>query len=704
MMNDNVLSGCSRACRSPVFLLLCALLLHTFWAHTVRAEEEYGRVASRLVKIVDLDDSGLAIDFPLQIAYDHVYQEVYVLSSESRIVIYDKDYFPQGSIGPGRGVENVSGMAISPEGKLHIARTVYDEVGRGRQSIISIYNTALLVEREIFLRTIPELSHYIVNDLAVSADGEIYLVGYVAGAANPHQGAAVLDGSGNFKRMIAPQGQVLRKRPATFQAPTPVQSEPDSEDPEFVENLPAALKPVKGQDARSEATDEGGHGVIEGAVALESVYIDEVGRLYLLSTEMSEILVYDQKERFLFKFGVKGGAKGKLSTPKALAVDYPRRLIYVVDYMRHTILVYDYDSGKFVYEFGGKGVSPLWYQHPTYLEVDSKGMIIIADMFNHRVQVVDPTTPDRPVLAPILPVAPVVDSLENSTEALPDSSATTPESSVAEESVVPVLPLKIASSTSGLTEATPVLPVKISSVALMSAPTEIPSTEGSTPAGPITENLSEVGALGKNGAPLRQESSVGAKSASIPDDGGELAVPGAVGGMSLATKAGMVVAAPIVAPIALLAAGVSKVIDAVAPGRVASVAPVSAPSVSPVSGAAVPVVPGKVASVAPVSTPRMSLFGVGSTAKGGDSELLTDKRVKADIAMPLPAAGLVAMKPVHKPGQTIAPSGPVAVPAKPMVGKPGPEGAENVIRTVVGVYGPVAVMVGFGAWLLSQRR
>ncbi|MCK5506672.1 MAG: hypothetical protein KAJ10_16020, partial [Thermodesulfovibrionia bacterium] len=88
----------------------------------------------------------------------------------------------------------------------------------------------------------------------------------------------------------------------------------------------------------------------------------------------------------LLKFGEKVGSSGKLSRPKAVGVDYRKGRMYVVDYMRHTISVYSMD-GTFIFEFGGMGWGEGWFQHPLDLAIDSGSRIIVADLFNQRVQV-----------------------------------------------------------------------------------------------------------------------------------------------------------------------------------------------------------------------------------------------------------------------------------------------------------------------------
>ena len=124
-------------------------------------------------------------------------------------------------------------------------------------------------------------------------------------------------------------------------------------------------------------------------VNVNVVNIDEAGNIYIVSEEEGDIYVYDENKKFLFEFGEKGGSSGKLSRPKGIAVDNNIGKIYVADYMRFTILVYD-KAGKYLSEFGGMGWGEGWFQYPTDVAVDSSGRILVADLFNHRIQVFNP--------------------------------------------------------------------------------------------------------------------------------------------------------------------------------------------------------------------------------------------------------------------------------------------------------------------------
>jgi len=161
------------------------------------------------------------------------------------------------------------------------------------RSKISVFNPCLKWERNIYLEGFEGAESFVVYRLALDKKGNIY----VSGIHFP--GVLILNNQGKFLDMMSPE--------------------------------------------------EG-----DKKVKLNNVTIDRNGRIYLLSEEDSRIFVYDEDKKFLFKFGEKGGSSGKLSRPRAIAIDSRSGNLYVVDYMRHTVNIYD-KNGKYFSEFGGLG-------------------------------------------------------------------------------------------------------------------------------------------------------------------------------------------------------------------------------------------------------------------------------------------------------------------------------------------------------------
>jgi len=69
-------------------------------------------------------------------------------------------------------------------------------------------------------------------------------------------------------------------------------------------------------------------------------------------------------------------------------VDDAHRRIFLVDYQRHTVPVFSID-GQYLYELGGLGTSRGWFHYPMDVEMDGQGRLLVADAFNHRVQVIE---------------------------------------------------------------------------------------------------------------------------------------------------------------------------------------------------------------------------------------------------------------------------------------------------------------------------
>lgn len=193
---------------------------------------------------------------------------------------------------------------------------------------ISVLDASLKWERDIYLEGFEGSDSFAPHRLVVDRKGYIYV------AAPSYPGILILDNTGRLEDIISPEGNGKK-------------------------------------------------------VQLTNVTVDKSGRIYLVSEEEGHIYVYDENRKFLFQFGEKGGSSGKLSRPKAAGVDERSGTIYVIDYMRHTLSAYD-KNGKYIFEFGGMGWAEGWFQYPTDLAVDAAGRILIADLFNHRVQVLRP--------------------------------------------------------------------------------------------------------------------------------------------------------------------------------------------------------------------------------------------------------------------------------------------------------------------------
>lgn len=297
-------------------------------------------------------------------------------------------------------MEAPNGLYVDGDGRLFVCQGQ----SAGKPPRLTIFNGAFFLEKEITFEGMPGAEFLVPGRVSVGIQGNIYIV------PTNLPGALVLDRDGNFLRWIKPKDRVQIEEESPLvkegdralseaeslegatgeagQAATPQVDDESATKPldqraAEMEGLPEFLKPVK-------KGDEEIRDVVDplGSVRLTDVECDSKGHIYLLSEETSKVYVYNAAEKFLFSFGQKGGSSGKMSRPRALAVDEKRESIYIVDYMRHTVLLYNF-AGRFLFEIGGFGGSPRWFNFPTDLDLDRQGNLIVADLFNKRVQVLD---------------------------------------------------------------------------------------------------------------------------------------------------------------------------------------------------------------------------------------------------------------------------------------------------------------------------
>jgi len=339
---------------------------------------------------IAINADGEPLRFPGFVFYDPSADETYIVDGAKRWVgVYGSDFFPLVSFAAGRGLDKPLGGFVDPnKGMVYICQRANQE----EPARISVFNGAFIHVRDIFLDNIPNVPDFRPNQVAVSRDGLVYVAGLNL------RGVAVLDNDGIFLRWLRPEDEIfisLEKIAAlkgqeagneeaaeNGQLPEPTaEQQPAKED--LMADIPEEFRPKSKEEKEAESK------LRMAPVLIRSLTIDSAGRLYLLSDETSKTYVYNADETFLFSLGAKGGTPRTLSNPRGVAVDEARQIIYVVDYMRHAILAYDRNNGEYLFEFGGKGKGPGWFNFPSSIAVTLRGQVIIADLFNNRVQVID---------------------------------------------------------------------------------------------------------------------------------------------------------------------------------------------------------------------------------------------------------------------------------------------------------------------------
>ena len=112
------------------------------------------------------------------------------------------------------------------------------------------------------------------------------------------------------------------------------------------------------------------------------VALDHEGKLYVSDAERRTVFGFDRLGRGFLTI-----TEG-LQRPAGLAFNATNNLLYVVDVVRHEVLAYD-AKGKFMFAFGGRGVSTARLNFPTNIAIDARGAIYVSDALNFRVQVFD---------------------------------------------------------------------------------------------------------------------------------------------------------------------------------------------------------------------------------------------------------------------------------------------------------------------------
>ncbi len=344
--------------RSYISLIILSLTTILYWSSC--CPSAFAQQTTTLgapvtaVAILTKDDQGHKLKYPSSVFCDHKTGEIYVVSSgNAKVVIYSADYFPETSIGKGRGIDAPEGVYVDKNGNIYIAQGPTAK----HPAEITVLNAALFPVKQIRFTGFKDAKMFVPVHIIQDRNGNFYVAGINS------LGIVVLDKNGKFLRKLIPQEHI---------APAPAS-----------EGMAGFLSHKRSYQQKSHISKDSGKVV---PVHVTDVTTDDRGRLFLLSEGTSKIYVYTPQEDFLYSFGQKGGTMGKTSRPRGIAIDNGTDRVYVCDYMRHTILAYTL-GGKFIFEFGGKGWSVGWFNYPTSVAVDPHGNVIVADLFNQRVQI-----------------------------------------------------------------------------------------------------------------------------------------------------------------------------------------------------------------------------------------------------------------------------------------------------------------------------
>ena len=115
------------------------------------------------------------------------------------------------------------------------------------------------------------------------------------------------------------------------------------------------------------------------------------GEVIVIDTQRCCVMVFDSKFELVKKFGTKGNGKGCFNSPKGVTVD-SRNTLFIADTGNNRIVVTSIDGESFR-SFGSYGADRKEFVLPTDVALgfnkDHHQLILVADTYNHRVQVLN---------------------------------------------------------------------------------------------------------------------------------------------------------------------------------------------------------------------------------------------------------------------------------------------------------------------------
>lgn len=108
------------------------------------------------------------------------------------------------------------------------------------------------------------------------------------------------------------------------------------------------------------------------------------GAIYVPVPTLGSVLVHAPDGALVRSIGHAGNNVGELNFPVSVAIQ--DELVMVLDKHRFNVVCFTL-GGKFLGEFGGKGLSPGWFYHPTILELGDRDQVYVGQMFHNKIQI-----------------------------------------------------------------------------------------------------------------------------------------------------------------------------------------------------------------------------------------------------------------------------------------------------------------------------
>src|SRR6185295_11474113 len=118
------------------------------------------------------------------------------------------------------------------------------------------------------------------------------------------------------------------------------------------------------------------------------VAVGKNGDVYVTDEWKNSVSVFDQKGKFIRKWGTSGSGPGELKGPAGIVCESSGNLI-VVDSGNNRLQVFT-PEGKLIAQYGKAGSGEGEFNKPWGITLDKDGNIYVADWKNHRVQKLSP--------------------------------------------------------------------------------------------------------------------------------------------------------------------------------------------------------------------------------------------------------------------------------------------------------------------------
>lgn len=131
---------------------------------------------------------------------------------------------------------------------------------------------------------------------------------------------------------------------------------------------------------------------IHGVPAPNSIYVDDRGKIYVLSKFVGKLFVYDENGKFIKDLLTPGTNIWALNFPNGIAMNSEDN-IFIVDIATNGLKIYD-EEGTFLYYLGVEKESVYLggFNNPKDVVVDNKDRVYILDSYNRRLVILQSLT------------------------------------------------------------------------------------------------------------------------------------------------------------------------------------------------------------------------------------------------------------------------------------------------------------------------